>query len=59
MGARVTNPRRHTLPKGDIVVDENVLIAAICKIALLGIPEVCSNVIRHVASLNVDYFFHG
>jgi hypothetical protein len=55
----VTNPRRDTLPKGDIVVDENVFIAAIGKIALLGIPEVCPNVIRHVASLNVDYFFHG
>ena len=55
----MTNPRRDTLPKGDIVVDENVFIAAKCKIALLGIPEVCPNVIRHVAGLNVDYFFHG
>ena len=40
------------------MVDENFFISAVCKIALLGIPKVCPNVIRYVASLNVDYFFH-
>lgn len=54
----MTNPRRDSLPEGDIVVDENFFICAVCKIALLGIPKVCPNVIRYVTSLNVDYFFH-
>ena len=41
------------------MVDENFFISAVCKIALLRIPKVCPNVIRHVAGLNVDYFFHS
>jgi len=49
----MTNPRRDTLSKGDIVVDENFFVSTVNKVALLGIPKVRPNVIRYVASLYV------
>jgi hypothetical protein len=54
----VTNPGGDTLPKGDIVVDENFFVSTVNKVALLGIPEVCPNVIRYIASLYVYDLFH-
>ena len=54
----MTNPRGDTFPKGNVVVDENFFVSGVIKIALLGIPEVCSNVIGCVASLYVYYLFH-
>lgn len=54
----MTNPRGDTLPKGNVVVDENFLVSTVIKVALLGIPEVCPNVIGCVASLNIYYLFH-
>jgi hypothetical protein len=41
------------------VVDENFFVFVICEIALLSIPEMCPDVIGDVASLYVDYLFHG
>jgi hypothetical protein len=54
----MTNPRGDTLPKGNVVVNENFIVSAIIKVALLGIPEMCPNVIGCVASLYVYYLFH-
>jgi hypothetical protein len=54
----MTNPWGDSLPKGNVVVDENFLVSTVIKVALLGIPEVCPNVIGCVASLNVYYLFH-
>lgn len=54
----MANHRRDALPKGDIVVDENFFVSTVSEVALLGIPEVCPNVIGYVASLYVYYLFH-
>ena len=54
----MTNPRGDTLPKGNVVVNENFFVPTIIKVALLGIPEMCPNVIGCVASLYVYYLFH-
>jgi hypothetical protein len=54
----MTNPRGDTLPKGNVVVDENFFVSTVIKVALLGIPEVRPNVIGSVASLYVYYLFH-
>ncbi len=54
----MTNPRGDTLPKGDVVIEENFLVSAVSKVALLGIPKVCPDVIGYVASLYVYYLFH-
>lgn len=54
----MTNPGGDTLPKGDIVVDENFFVSTVNEVALLGIPEVCPNVIRYIASLYVYDLFH-
>ena len=54
----MTNPRGDTLPKGNVVVNENFFVSTVIKVALLGIPEVCPNVIGCVASLYVYYLFH-
>jgi len=40
------------------VLDEDFLVRAVCKVALLGIPKVCPNVVGYVASLYVYYLFH-
>jgi hypothetical protein len=55
----MTNPRGDTLPKRDVVVDENFFVSTVIKVALLGIPKVCPNVIGYIASLYVDNLFHG
>jgi hypothetical protein len=54
----MANPRRDALPKGDIMVNENFFVSTVSEVALLGIPEVCANVIGYVASLYVYYLFH-
>ena len=54
----MTNPGGDTLPKGDIVADENFFVSTVNEVALLGIPEVCANVIGYIASLYVYYLFH-
>jgi hypothetical protein len=54
----MTNPRGDTLPEGNVVVDENFFVSTVIKVTLLGIPEVCPNVIGCVASLYVYYLFH-
>jgi hypothetical protein len=56
---QMTNPRGDSLPKGDVVVDENFFVSTICEMALLSIPEVCPDVVGYVASLYVDYLIHG
>jgi hypothetical protein len=55
----MTNPRGDSLPKGDVVVDENFFVSTICEIALLSIPEVCPDIVGYVAGLYVDYLFHS
>jgi hypothetical protein len=55
----MTDPRGGTLPKGDVVVHENLLVATVCEIALLSIPKVRPDVIGYVAGLYVYYLFHG
>ena len=54
----MTNPPGDPLPKGNIVVDENLFVPTVIKITLLGIPEVSPNVIGCIASLYVYYLFH-
>lgn len=54
----MTNPRGDPLPKRNIVVDENIFVPTVIKIALLDIPEVSPNVIGCIASLYVYYLFH-
>ena len=54
----MTNPRGDTLPEGDVVVDENFFVSAVSEVALLGIPEMCPNVIGYIACLYVYYLFH-
>ena len=39
--------------------DDGLIALFIGEIALLRVPEVCSNVIRYVACLDVDYLLHG
>jgi len=40
------------------VVDDNFFVSTVVKVALLGIPKVCPNVIGYVASLYVYNLFH-
>lgn len=40
------------------MVNEKFFVLAVCKVALLCIPKVCSDVIGYVASLYVYHFFH-
>ena len=40
------------------MVDENFFVSAVSEVALLGIPEVCANVIGYIACLYVYYLFH-
>jgi hypothetical protein len=54
----MTNRRGDTFPKRNVVVDENFFVPTVIKVALLGIPEVCPDVIGCVASLYVYYLFH-